>query len=204
MKALITPTLFSNVSTFAVIAQHKHVVLEVCGNYQKQTFRNRANIYGANGSLQLNLPVIYSQKERKLYKDVPVFNSEKWQLHIWKSLESAYKTSPFFEYYEDELREIFETEFETVLDFNLKSLELLCDLLQIETTFSKTEAFEKSPENILDFRHLAERKSEGFKLEPYTQVFGVKHGFISNLSILDLLFNEGTNTLTYLESQSLI
>ncbi|WP_375239883.1 WbqC family protein [Aurantibacter sp.] len=203
MNALITPTLFPNLSTFVVIAQHKHVVLEVCDNYQKQTFRNRANIYGANGLLQLNCPVIYSQKERKLYKDVPVFNPEKWQLHIWKSLESAYKTSPFFEYYEDDLKDLFETEFKTVLDFNLKCLEVICDLLQIETTFSKTETFEKHPVNSLDFRHLAERKSEGFKLASYTQVFGIKHGFISNLSILDLLFNEGTNTLTYLESQPL-
>ena len=203
MTALITPTLFSNISTFAVIAQHKHVILEVSGNYQKQTFRNRANIYGANGILQLNLPVIYSQKDRKSYKDVAIFNQDKWQIHIWKSLESAYKTSPFFEYYEDELNELFNTKFETVLDFNLKSLDLICELLQIETTFSKTETFEKTSENSLDFRHLANRKSEGFNLKPYTQVFGIKHGFISNLSILDLLFNEGTNTVTYLESQPL-
>jgi len=203
MNALITPTLFPDISTFAVLAQHSNVDIEVCGNYQKQTYRNRANIYGANGLLQLNLPVIYTQKERQLYKDVKIYNEDNWQLHIWKSLESAYRTSPFFEFYEDEIIHLFEDKFDYILDFNLKTLDVFCDILQVETNLSKTTTFEKEVENTSDFRVLAERKSKGFNLESYTQVFGTKHGFISNLSILDLLFNEGTNALTYLENQPL-
>ena len=201
MNALLTPTLFPNASSFAVIAQAKTVTFEVCDNYQKQTFRNRAYIYGANGKLQLNVPVIYTQKERQTYKDVKIFNAEKWQSNHWKSLESAYKTSPFFEYYEDELNPLFETQFDTILDFNLKSFELICECLQLEIDIKHTTSFEKTPEKFTDFRHLAQRKSKGFILEAYTQVFGDKHGFIPNLSILDVLFNEGPNALHYLESQ---
>jgi hypothetical protein len=202
LNALLTPTLFPNTSNFVVIAKAKSVSFEVCDNYQKQSFRNRTDIYAANGKLQLTVPVIYSQKERQLYKDVKIFNTEKWQIKHWKSLESAYKTSPFFEYYEDELVPLFEQTFDYILDFNLSCLELICDCLQLDIDIKQTTSFEKEPKQFSDFRHLAQRKSKGFTLEHYTQVFGDKHGFISNLSILDVLFNEGPNALNYLESQT--
>ena len=92
MTALITPTLCPNISGFVAITSADKVVFDISGNYQKQTNRNRMDIYGANGLLQLNIPVIYSQKQRQLYKDVKIYNSEKWQANHWKSFESAYKT----------------------------------------------------------------------------------------------------------------
>jgi len=201
LTALITPTLCPNISSFVAITNANKVVFDISGNYQKQTYRNRMDIYGANGLLQLNIPVIYSQKQRQLYKDVKIYNSKKWQANHWKSFESAYKTSPFFEFYEDELRPLYNKSFDFILDFNFEAFDIICDCLQLDLDTEKTNIFEKNPTEKTDFRALAERKSKGFILEPYTQVFEDKKGVIPNLSILDLLFNEGPNALNYLENQ---
>ncbi|SEQ74312.1 WbqC-like protein family protein [Hyunsoonleella jejuensis] len=202
---VLHPTYFPNIANFAAIAQASHLVWEMEDNFVKQTYRNRTYIYGANGKMLLNIPVIYSQKNRQKYKDVKIFNEEKWQLHHWKSLLSAYHTSPFFEYYEDDLKPLFFEETEYLMDFNLKCFEIVCDCLQLGVSVSKTSSFEKEINDTLDLRHLVNAKKETSQnFDAYTQVFANKHGFIPNLSILDLLFNEGSNTLNYLESQSII
>ena len=103
MNVLLHPTYFANIASFVAIAKGTEVIFEVADNYQKQTYRNRCHIYGANGKLSLNIPVNHTHKNRQLYKDVKISNDNKWQSHHWKSLQSAYRTSPFFEYYEDEL-----------------------------------------------------------------------------------------------------
>lgn len=205
MTILIHPTYFPNIAHFVAIAQAKHVIWELEDNFVKQTYRNRTYIYGANGKLLLNIPVIYSQKNRQKYKGVTIFNSERWQLQHWKSLESAYRTSPFFEFYEDELKPLFFEDTELLLDFNLKCFEVICDCLQLNVSISKTSTFEKEVNDTSDLRHLVNAKNETQQnFEGYTQVFGDKHGFIPNLSILDLLFNEGPNALNYLESQTIL
>ena len=204
MNIIIHPTYFPNITHFVAIAQAKEVMFESDDNFVKQTFRNRTYIYGANGKLALNIPVIHSQKNRQKYRDVKIFNEENWQSLHWKSLLSAYRTSPFFEYYEDELQPLFNIKTDYLLDFNMKCFEIICDCLQVELSTSKNEVFQKLVENTTDYRHLVNAKKEQpQQFETYTQVFGNKHGFIPNLSILDLLFNEGPNTLNYLESQTL-
>ncbi len=204
MNILIHPTYFPNIAHFTGIVQSKETKFEWADNFVKQTYRNRTYIYGANGKLLLNIPVIYSQNKRQLYKDVKVFNGEKWQLQHWKSLESAYRTSPFFEFYEDELKPLFFDKATYLLEFNMKCFNVVCDCLQIEISSSITDIYEKETTSRKDLRHLVNAKKENsFNFEPYTQVFSNKHGFISNLSILDLLFNEGPNALNYLESQNL-
>lgn len=186
------------------MASAEEVVFEMEDNFVKQTYRNRTYIYGANGKLALIAPVIHSQKKRQKYRDVKIFNTENWQNHHWKSLLSAYRTSPFFEYYEDELQPLFEIKTTYILDFNLKCFEVICDCLQLDLNTSKTITFQKSAKDNTDFRYLVNAKKEQSQaFENYTQVFSSKHGFIPNLSILDLLFNEGPNALNYLESQTL-
>ena len=205
MEILIHPTYFPNIAQFVAIAKSKQVIFEFADSFVKQTYRNRCHIYGANGKLSLTIPVIYSQKNRQLYEDVKIFNDNKWQLQHWKSLESAYRTSPFFEFYEDELKPLFFDETILLMDFNLKCFHTICDCLQLEIETSKTKIFEKPLNHKSDFRFLVSAKNEiNFGFEHYTQVFTNKHGFISNLSILDLLFNEGPNALNYLESQTLV
>ncbi|WP_299890657.1 WbqC family protein [uncultured Lacinutrix sp.] len=204
MNILLHPTYFPNIATFIAIAKADKIVFEVNDNYQKQTYRNRSYIYAANGKLQLSIPVIFTQKNRQKYKDVCIANDYKWQDLHWKSLESAYRTSPFFEFYCDELEPLFKTPFNSILEFNLKCFETICEFLQIDTSIETTVIYEKEPKNSIDYRFLVNAKKETpIAVEPYTQVFNTKHGFINNLSILDLLFNEGTNALNYLQSQDL-
>ena len=204
MNALLHPTYFGNIAHFVAMVNAKETTFEVDDSFLKQTYRNRTYIYGANGKLALNIPVIHSQKNRLKYRDVKIFNEEKWQSLHWKSLLSAYRTSPFFEYYEDELLPLFTEKADFLLDFNLKCFEVICDCLQLELNTSKTKFYQKIISDKTDFRFLVNAKKETpQQFENYTQVFGNKHGFIPNLSILDLLFNEGPNALNYLESQTI-
>jgi hypothetical protein len=204
INIIIHPTYFPNIAHFTAIANAKDVMFEVDDNFLKQTYRNRTYIYGANGKLALNIPVIHTQKNRQKYRDVKIFNETKWQDLHWKSLLSAYRTSPFFEFYEDELQPLFHTKADYILDYNLKCFEVICDCLQLDLQTSKSEVYQKTIENTSDFRYLVNAKKEQPQaFDRYTQVFSDKHGFIPNLSILDLLFNEGPNALNYLESQTI-
>lgn len=204
MEALIHPTYLPNIAHFAAIIQADSICFEMEDNFQKQTYRNRAYIYGANGKLSLNIPVIHTQKERQKYRDVKIYNAEKWQQIHWKSLESAYRTSPFFEFYEDEIAPLFQTKAKFLLDFNMQCFKTICECLQLELNSSETTVYEKTVIDKLDMRDLVNVKKEKPKpFEPYTQVFNDKHGFISNLSIFDLLFCEGPNSVNYLQNQSL-
>lgn len=205
MNVLLHPTYFPNIASFVAITKGNEVIFEVADNYQKQTYRNRCHIYGANGKLSLNIPVHHTHKNRQLYKDVKISNDNKWQSHHWKSLQSAYRTSPFFEYYEDELTSLFQSKEVYLMEFNFKCFETIIDCLQFDVSISKTNMFEKNPVNVIDARNLVNaRKEQKFNFANYTQVFSNKHGFISNLSILDILFNEGPNSLNYLEAQNLM
>ncbi|GAB5399751.1 MAG: WbqC family protein [Aureisphaera sp.] len=186
------------------IIKAESVIFEVSDNYQKQTYRNRAHIAHSNGRLLLNVPIKHSKsKERQKTAEVLVEDSFPWQLQHWKSLQSAYRTSPFFEYYEDEILHLFETPVRGLMDHNMAIFEVICELLGIEISVGKTATFEKET-SLTDLRHLIDSKKEKpYPLEPYIQVHEKNHGFLSNLSVLDLLFNEGPNALNYLESHDL-
>ena len=201
---LLHPSYFPTIEQMAAVAQADSIVWEVEDNYQKQTYRNRAYIAHSNGILLLNVPIKHNKEEkRQKTKEVIVENDFPWQEQHWKSLQSAYRTSPFFEYYEDDLKHLFTDPVESLMAHNLKIYNTLSELIGIEVETSKTLNFEIQP-TIKDFRDLinSKRKSN-FQTEPYTQVLEANHGFLPNLSVLDLLFNEGPNALEYLERQSL-
>jgi len=204
MNIVLHPTYFPNIAHFTAMIKADEITFEIDDNYQKQTYRNRTYIYAANGKLLLNIPVIHTQKNRQKYRDVKIANVSKWQDLHWKSLESAYRTSPFFEFYEDDLKPLFAIKANFLLDFNFKCLETVCNCLQLHLNINKTNKFEKKISNKTDYRYLVNAKKEQlFEFDSYMQVFSNKHGFITNLSILDLLFNEGPNTAQYLLSQEL-
>ncbi len=203
-KILLHPTYFPSIAQMVSVVHAHEVIFEIEDNYQKQTYRNRAYIAHSNGKLLLNVPIKHSKDgTRQKTKDVVVENDFNWQSQHWKSLQTAYRTSPFFEFYEDELEPLFTRPVEGLLQHNLTIFKILCDLIGIEVIFSRTEAFEVNPIST-DLRFMVEAKKEkNYNLLPYTQVLEAHHGFISNLSVLDLLFNEGPNTLYYLESQQI-
>jgi hypothetical protein len=155
-----------------------------------------------NGALLLNIPIKHSKDgSRQKTVEVYVENDFPWQLHHWKSIQTAYRTSPFFEFYEDDLEPLFKNPVQLLMDFNLQIFDLLVELIGFSVEITKTEDYIPKPE-ISDFRPLIEvKKEKEFVITPYTQVLQEHHGFLPNLSVLDLLFNEGPNSLNYLESQ---
>ena len=194
------PTFFAPIIQYVALASEGSVLFETQDNFQKQTYRNRCYIYGANGKQLLSVPVVHSHgKGRQKTRDVRIDNSFRWQINMFRSLEASYRSSPFFEFYEDDIRLIFEKKYDFLLDLNLASVEVINDCLGLDTDYSSTDNYEiEGYEN--DFRFLVNAKSmQVFQLVPYTQVFENKFGFLGNLSVLDLLFNEGTNALQYLE-----
>lgn len=205
MIALLHPVYIPNIATFAIIAQ-KEVQWEVEDNFQKQTYRNRAHICTDRGKLMLNIPIKHVGKNqgRQKYKDVQIDNDYNWQRQHWRTLQTGYRTSPFFEYYEDDIAPLYEEPFVSLLDYNLKSVAIICNCLQIEMPSLRTAKYSDEPSNLKDARFLVNAKTEpAIDLPAYNQVFGDRHGFLKNMSILDLLFNEGTSALTYLRTINL-
>ncbi|HPF96877.1 MAG: WbqC family protein [Flavobacteriaceae bacterium] len=202
MEVLLSHTYFPSIAHFILLLKSEKVWFEAHDNYEKQTLRNRTYIYGANGKQALSIPVNYTQKNRQLFKDVEISNSTPWQSIHRKSIESAYKSSPFFEFYEDDLEVLFSKKPKFLLDHNIKCLETIVECLQISLDSEDTTIYEKEPQSSVDFRPLVQANTKLEDFESYTQVFSDKHGFLSNLSILDLLFNEGPNTVNYLKNQA--
>ena len=200
---LIHPTYFPSISHYVAMIQSDSVTFEMEDNFQKQTNRNRMYIYSPNGVQLLNIPVKHAVEKHQKYKDVRIENDFGWQKNHFKSLEAAYRTSPFFEYFEDDFRPLFEKKHEFLMDLNLEVFELVNDALGITISPEKTTEFFHDVPGFVDFRNLANGKKDTAQLEEYTQVFNDKHGFINNLSILDLLFNEGRYAVDYLKNQKL-
>ena len=206
MNILIHPTYFPSISHFAAIVQAEKVTFEMEDNFQKQTNRNRTYIYSPNGIQLLNIPVKHSKIAHQKTKDIQIENDFDWQKQHFKSLEAAYRSSPFFEFFEDDLLPIFEKKHSFLMDLNLEVFELItrCLRMKIEYTTTTEYIHEIEYNEITDFRYLANGKKDQSQFESYTQVFDDKFGFINNLSVLDLVFNEGKFAVDYLKSQSLL
>lgn len=203
MKTLLHPTYFPSISHYIAMIQSDEIEFEVEDNFQKQTNRSRMYIYSANGMQLLNIPVKHTKEVHQKYKEIIIDENYDWQKNHFKSLESAYKNSPFYEYFVDDIIPIFLKKHTYLLDLNLETFEIVNECLGINLPFSKTTEYFHKVENINDFRHLVNGKKDKSQIETYTQVFEEKHGFINNLSILDLLFNEGRFAVDYLKNQRL-
>lgn len=212
MHILIHPVYFGSIANFVAIAKATKITFEKEDNYQKQTYRNRTYIATPEGPLLLNIPIKHTSKGKRgerrrshqKYKNVCIENDFPWQRAHWKSIQIAYRTSPFFEFYEDDFAPLYQTPFRSLMEFNLECFKVVSEALGLEQEIYFTDEYLKQADSLQDYRYLAKAKNElSFKNSPYTQVLEKHHGFLPNLSILDLLFNEGTNALHYLESQSL-
>ncbi|MBF6609116.1 MAG: WbqC family protein [Flavobacterium sp.] len=199
---LIYPTYFPSISQMAAMIQAPTIILETEDNFQKQTNRNRMYIYSPNGIQLLNVPVKHSRNAHQKTKDVRIEKAFDWQKQHFKSLEAAYRTSPFFEYFEDAIQPIFTDKHEFLLDLNLKTIEIVFSCLRLKFHYERTHEYFHTVENVTDCRPLANGKKDTTTIEPYTQVFGEKFGFLNNLSVLDLLFNEGKFAAEYLKRQT--
>jgi hypothetical protein len=200
--ALFIPTYFSPISQYSEIIKSDSISFEMQDNFQKQSYRNRCYIYNSNGKQLLNIPLKNKNKgttERKKTKDMLVENDVPWQEHHLKSLQTAYRTSPFYEFYEDDLLSIFTKKYTFLQDVNIDTFLFISDALQINQQYSKTKEYILE-ENKDDFRKLADTKKQPKQSQKsYIQMFDDKHGHIDNLSTLDLLFMEGPNAISYLK-----
>ena len=196
MDILIHPNYFPNIHQFRQIIKANNILFEVSDNYQKQTFRNRTYIYGANGKLGLFIPVIHTHKNRELFKDVKISYESNWMdLHL-KSLQSAYRSSPYFEYFEDDFIKLYSEKEKFLADFNIKCIKLISNLLDLDLDFKISNEYVEKTSDIIDLRDLSNaRKQKKIETPKYIQVFESKHGYLNNLSILDLIFSEGTNSV---------
>lgn len=224
--ALLSTTYFGPIQWYQKLNRYDHCVIEQFDNFQKQTYRNRCRIATANGSQVLTVPI--ERTEGKcLMRDVRISDHGAWRHLHWNALQSAYGESPFFEFYADDLHPFFERRWTFLLDFNMDITNKLCELLDIhprlslttnylpsmsgeeEKSFGKEEKTlgedEKSPEEMkpfIDFREAIHPKhplpDADFAPRPYYQQHAPRHGFQPNLSILDLLFNEGNEAIFFL------
>lgn len=203
MDILIHPTYFPSISHFAAMTQADGITLEMDDNFQKQTNRNRMYIYSPNGVQLLNLPVKHTKFAHQKTRDIKLETAFDWQKQHFKSLEAAYRSSPFFEYFEDAFAPVFEKRHTFLMDLNLQTMAISAKCLGMDFNYSETaEYFHEAP-GYHDFRKLTNGKKDAIELEPYNQVFADRHGWLNNLSILDLLCNEGRHALDYLKRQAL-
>jgi hypothetical protein len=200
---LIHPGYFPSISHFVAIAQSDLVTFEMDDNFQKQTNRNRMYIYSPNGIQLLNIPIKHSKEAHQKTKEVRLETAFDWQKQHFKSLEAAYRTSPFFEYFEDDIAPIFQKKHTFLMDLNLETMSVVSKCLGLEFDYNETAEYFHEVTDKIDLRNLINGKKDTSVFEPYTQVFGEKHGYLNNLSILDLLFNEGRYALDYLKKQTL-
>jgi len=178
-----------------------NVTIDTYENYVKQTYRNRCCILSPNGIQNLTIPLVKAKK-RNLTKNMVIAYDDNWRKIHWKSLESAYRSSPYFEYYEDDFYPFYhEKEYKYLVDFNDDLQKKIIELLSLETNITKSDSYIENvaPEN--DFRNsISPKNTSSLNFISYIQVFGgERNGFNPNLSILDLLFNEGPNAVNYMK-----
>jgi len=202
-SAILPSTYFGPIQFYQKLFSYEKCIIEHHENFVKQTYRNRCNIYSPNGLLTLSVPLIKRNKRQSI-KDIKISYEIDWQTLHWRSLESSYKRSPYFEYFEDDLKFLFEDKkIDFLIDLNEVTQNKILELLKKKINISFSTEYKTNYENISDYRNIISPKEKiqtdaSFIVKPYHQVFEIKHGFIPNLSILDLLFNQGSRALDYI------
>ena len=199
-EALLSTTYFGPVQWYQKLYRAEYVQIEQWESFQKQTYRNRCLIATTNGIQALTFPV--ERGTSPLIKDIRISDHGNWRHLHWNALQSAYGESPFFEYYQDDIRPFFEKRWTFLLDFNEEIRQKMCELIDIQPQVSFTDEFKTDGFVLMDYRSAINPKhpepDADFLPKPYYQVYQQKHGFLSNLSILDLLFNMGPESIFYL------
>ena len=182
------------------LIKSEEAIIDTFENYVKQTYRNRCQILSPNGIQNLTIPLVKARQKKRTNK-VKIAYDDNWRKIHWKSLESAYRSSPYFEYYEDDFYPFYhEEEYAYLVDFNAALQNKIIELLNLEIVVTQSESYVENVPQKNDFRTLISPKSKStLNFTKYIQVFGDRNGFNPNLSILDLLFNEGPNAVSYMK-----
>ena len=198
-RIILSSHYFPCIAYFAHLVRYPNIIIDTGEHFLKQSYRNRCIIYTSNGPLALSIPVV--KKNKMPMKDVLIDVKEDWKKNHWRAISSAYNSSPFFEFYCDDLKEVFFKEYSSLTNLNKALIEHICNELGIIKNVITSETYITIKDSELDLRSTLNPKKtfEGSDTYPrYIQIFEAKYGFQSNLSILDLLFHEGPESLNYL------
>ena len=198
VQKIMVPPYFGPISCWKQII-NSNILWDVHQNYIKQTFRNRTFIHSANGLQILTIPVKHSKIKFSML-DAKIDNSIAWQKNHWRSIQSAYSSSPFFEFYRDSLEGIYIKEYTYLTKFNFDLINLILEWTDIEMKSELSKSYIIQYKNSLDLRkNIENKKYSSSENIMYKQVFSDKNGFLNDLSIIDLIFNEGPNSISYLK-----
>lgn len=208
-ELITTSAYLAPIPFYRAMVLSKETSVEQWDNYVKQTFRNRCIIVGANGKQVLTIPVEKPIGGKCLMKDLRISDHGNWRHLHWNALESSYGKSPFFEYYADDLRPFYERKWEYLMDYNEALQSKIFELLDVDVKTKRTAEYSQPTTNlktvitqkdgVVDIRCLAEPSLlERLNFTPYYQVFAQRHGFTPHLSIIDLLFNMGPESILVL------
>lgn len=193
------------VEYYTKLATYDKIYVEQHDHYMKQTYRNRCTIAAPDGELPLSIPTVKPDTPKCPMKDIRISDHGNWRHLHWNAIESAYNSTPFFEYYKDDFRPFYEKKYEFLIDFNEELCRMICELIGLHPNMERTEAYKTNfTSDETDFRERIHPKKDfhiedpEFVAKPYYQVFEQKLGFIPNLSIIDLLFNMGPESLLLL------
>ncbi len=195
---LLATAYLAPVDYYRAMATASEVWIEACEHYTRQTYRNRCRIATANGPMNLTVPVEKPQDGKTKVKDVKVAHVGNWQAQHWRAMEAAYRTSPFFDYYEDDFRPIYEKRWTYLWDLNEALNRVVIELLELDIHPQATREYKTHWGNdVDDLREAIHPKKTPLcpTARPYYQVFAQKHGFQAGLSVADLLFNMGNEAL---------
>lgn len=194
------------IAYYSKLYAYSHAIIEQHDHYVKQTYRNRCVIATANGPLALTIPTESNAGAKCIMRDVRISDHGNWRHLHWNALESAYRQSPFYEYYADDFRPFYEKHYTFLFDFNEELCQLVCSLIGFAPHIIRSaEYISAYSSETDDFRELIHPKCDfrtdrDFHAHPYYQVFNQRHGFLPNLSIVDLLFNMGPESLLVLRN----
>ena len=199
-KNVFASNYLAPITYYAELINSKEAIIDTNENYVKQTYRNRCEILSPNGIQNLTIPLVKARQKKPTNK-VKIAYDDNWRKIHWKSLESAYRSSPYFEYYEDDFYPFYhEKEYEYLVDFNEALQNKIIELLSLEVEITQSEKYVEDVASENDFRALISPKNKStLNFTKYIQVFGDRNGFNPNLSIVDLLFNEGPNAVNYMK-----
>lgn len=205
----LTSAYLAPVQYYTKLYAYPDICVEQYDHYLKQTYRNRCRIATADGPLDLSVPTEKPATLKCLMKDIRISDHGNWRHLHWNALASAYRHSPFFEYYADDFRPFYERRYDFLCDFNEALCTLICELIDLHPSLRRTTDYLKDlPQGTADARELIHPKRDWtddprFRPAPYYQVFSHRHGFLPNLSIVDLLFNMGPESLLVLRDSTL-